>query len=99
MCAKAIAIDAAIKIGESIIQKHFGRTRGSIHHVDGGLFISMMEDGKMMAAYWHPTRRHSATCVHDWIREVQKAYSDPGYWAVAVTNTPLMGAKTFYDVY
>ena len=53
----------------------------------------------MMAAYWHPTRRHSATCVHDWIREVQKAYSDPGYWAIAVTNTPLMGAKTFYDVY
>ena len=99
MSWKALAVDAAIKIGEDLISQHFGRNAASIQHRDGGLFISAMGGGKMMSAYWHPSKQHSASCLHDFGKVVQRAESEPGYWAVAIAGTPLFGAKCKYDLW
>lgn len=101
---KKLVAEEAISVIKDVIKGHFGREMGSIHHVDGGVFVSAMGDGKMMSAYWHPTKMHSATCLHDvgavWNRDgkiVQKATSEPGYWAIAYAGTPLFGAQNKYN--
>ena len=99
MSAKTLSFDTSMKIGNSIVEKNFGRGWPIIHYTNGGIFISCMQDGKMMAAYWHPTKKHSATCVHFWSTIAKKDEADPGYWAVTVTNTPFMGGQTKFDVW
>mgnify|MGYP002626723490 CR=1 FL=1 len=96
---EGIVVEQAMEQGKKIMEAHFGRSLGSIQHRDGGLFISCVEGGKMMAAYWHPTKQHSATCIHFKIRVVQRAESEPGYWAIATADAPIFGAVTKYNVW
>ena len=89
--------EEAIKFIYNEIKNHFGRELASIQHINEGIFISCMSDGKMMSAYWHPTKKHSATCLYFSI-VVQKAVSDPGYWAIATANCFPFGNKCKYNV-
>ena len=87
----------AIEFIRNEIKNYYGREMGSIQHRDGGLFISCIADGKMVSAYWHPERKHSATCLHG-DKIVQKAISDPGYWAVAYAGCAMFGGnKCMYN--
>jgi len=65
--------------------------------MEGFLFLINMSDNKMMFAYWHPNNKHSATCLHvDKI--IQRAVSDPGYWAIAYAKcSPFGGNKCKYN--
>lgn len=99
MSWKTVVVEEAISLGKELLNQHFGRQAGSIQHRDGGLFISAMGNGKMMSAYWHPTQMHSATCIHDGSKVVQRAESEPGYWAVAIAGTPLFGAQCKYNLW
>ena len=84
--------EAAARFIRDEIRDYFGRQMGSIQNRDGGLFISVMADGKMMSAYWHPDRTHSATCLHG-DKVVQRAVSDPGYWAIAWASCSSFGGN------
>ena len=97
MSWKALVEEKAMELGKELINQHYGRQMGSFQHREGGLFLTAMGDGKMMSAYRHPTKMHSATCIHYKVRIVQRAESEPGYWAVATCNTPLFGAECKYN--
>jgi len=52
------------------------------------IFASFADENqkKLMAAYWHPTRAHTATClqkINDEIRIIKKSRADAGSWAIA----------------
>ena len=66
--------------------------------VEGGRFISSMGNGQMMAAFFHPTKRHSATCMHG-INVKARSVKDAGKWAIAKSGTSIIGGnKTKYNV-
>ena len=66
--------------------------------VEGGRFISSMGGGQMMAAFFHPTKRHSATCMHG-INVKARSVKDAGKWAIAKSGTSIIGGnKTKYNV-
>jgi hypothetical protein len=52
----------------------------------------------MMAAFFHPTKRHSATCMHgDKVKA--RSVKDAGKWAIAKSGTSfIFGNKTKYNV-
>ena len=51
----------------------------------------------MMAAFFHKTKRHSATCAHgDTIKA--KSTKDAGKWAVCKAPKAVTGNKTYYNV-
>ena len=89
-----IAVEAAKYIKEEL-KNYFGREMGTLQHRDGGLFISCIADGKMASAFWHPERKHSATCCHG-KKIIQKAVSDPGYWAIAYAGCSIFGGNKCY---
>ena len=74
-----------------------GRTAISSKEVDGGRFVSVMGNGKVMAAYYHPTRAHSATAVGGNLAPTSKSTASAGKWAVAIASRGLGGTKTFYN--
>ena len=83
---------AAIGFIKDEIKNYFGREMGTIQNRDGGLFISAIENGKMMSAYWHPETIHSATCLH--VKKIiQRAVSDPGYWSIAYAKCSIFGGN------
>ena len=84
--------EEAAKFIYNEIQNYYGKEMGSVQYRDGGLFISCISDGKMMSAYWHPDRKHSATCLHG-DKIVQKAISDAGYWAIAYAKCNWLGGN------
>ena len=88
--------EVAIEIAKQIIKSIMGREMGSYHFVDGGIFVSCMANGKILAARWHPTKRHRAVCLHG-KKVVQRAESDAGYWAVAYANKAWWGNKNKYN--
>ena len=95
--AKYYIANEAIKFIKEEIKTYFGREMGSIQHRNGGVFVSAIENGKMMSAYWHPEKTHSATCLHH-SKVVQRAVSDPGYWAIAYAKCSLFGGnKTMFN--
>ena len=80
------------------LDKIFDRTAITTMDVEGGRFVSAMADGKVLAAFNHPTRRHSATAVGGFGAPQTKSVASPGKWAVAYVNKGLWGCKTFYNV-
>ncbi|MCQ2821508.1 MAG: lactococcin 972 family bacteriocin [archaeon] len=65
--------------------------------VAGGRFISYMGKGQIIAAFFHPTKRHSATCAHG--NNIKaKSIKEGGKWAIAKAPKALMGNKTYYNV-
>ncbi|KAH0793658.1 hypothetical protein GPJ56_002379 [Histomonas meleagridis] len=77
---------------------------------DNGRFISCQSDGKLIAACFHKTKSHSATCevhnnftknfgVPDHIVRSAKSSAPAGVWAVAYCDSGKLGGdKTFYNV-
>ncbi len=51
----------------------------------------------MMAAFFHGSRRHSATCAHD-TSIIAKSTKNAGVWAIAKAPKAIRGNKTYYNV-
>ena len=64
-----------------------------------GRFISNMNKEYVIAAYYHKTKRHTATCDGGWLGGGSiKAEAPAGKWAVAVCRGGVGGRKTYYDI-
>ncbi|CAL6009229.1 Conserved_hypothetical protein [Hexamita inflata] len=64
-----------------------------------GRFISVQGNGKVIAAYFHKTKWHSATAITG-LNHDRKAKSDapPGEWATAYIKHDIFGGdQTFYN--
>ena len=53
-----------------------------------------MNDDQVVAAYFHPTKRHYA--VAEGKTKSGRSYAPAGTWAYAVVMRALWGNKTFY---
>ena len=102
MAGRVIAAAAEVAATE-LVRQVAGFTPSSYNDrrpPQGGRFISVQQNGKVVSAYYHPTRAHSATAVTGFNHD-RRARSDapPGKWAVAVIGRDIFGGdQTFYDV-
>ena len=91
-----------LKIADAVRQAwvaHMNRKKASDRILeDGSRFISIIEDGKVGAFYYHATKKHSATAQGGIGGGGQvRCIAPPGEWAVAITDLGIKGAKTFYN--
>ncbi|KAA6363257.1 MAG: hypothetical protein EZS28_041216 [Streblomastix strix] len=76
-----------------------GRSNYNDRQVDGGRFISSMEDKEITAAFYHPSKMHSATVQGGFLGTDGKSIAKGGQWAIARgTRGPKGGSKTFYNI-
>lgn len=67
-----------------------------------GRFISIMNNGLLVAASFHDSKWHSATArVELFGRDFhnQKSEAPPGKWAVAWCSQAACGKRTYYDTW
>ena len=57
-------------------------------------FVTVMNDKQVVAAYFHPSKRHYA--VAEGKTKSGRSYAPAGQWAYAVVMRALYGNKTFY---
>jgi hypothetical protein len=69
----------------------------------GDRFVSTLHDNVYYAAYYHPTKGHSATVEGGnlpWDKTYAKSTADPGKWAVAYGQNRWSGNnRTWYDAW
>jgi hypothetical protein len=63
-------------------------------YVNGGRWISTVQDGKVYSMYYHPTNRHSATAKGT---TQVRSIAPPGQWAIAWAAKAVSGNKTFWN--
>ena len=72
-------------------------------YVDGGRFISCISCGKVVAGYFHPTKKHSVTACPGYnffcTYSSETAEAPAGTWAVIITGASMTGRRTFYNIY
>ena len=85
-----------------VLHSRWGHWPASCHDTrpdDGGRFISVQKDGQVIAAYFHPTRTHSATAQSGITHKRETASAPAGKWAVATVPCGLPGNDcTFYNI-
>ena len=57
-------------------------------------FVSILNGDQVIAAYFHPTKRHYATAEGK--TKPGRSYAPAGKWAVAVVMRAISGNKTYY---
>ena len=63
-----------------------------------GRWLSNIKDGYVMSAYYHETKRHSATCNGGTLGGGQiRAVAPAGSWAIALCAAGISGRKTFWN--
>ena len=83
--------DLLRQIGESL-SGH--RDNYQEQYVNGGRWISTMQNGKVYSMYFHPSKRHSATAKGTTqVRSIAPA----GQWAIAWAAKAGGGNKTFWN--
>lgn len=89
--------DIVDKIG-SIIGKLLYKTNFTIKNVSGGIFVSAMTGDYVVAAFYHPSKRHSATADGGALGGGQaKSISNPKKWAIAYSSQGVGGRRTYYN--
>lgn len=64
-----------------------------------GRWLSNIKDGYVMSAYYHETKRHTATCQGGVLGGGQiRAEAGPKQWAIALCKAGISGRKTFWNV-
>lgn len=64
-----------------------------------GRWLSNIKDGYVISAYFHETKRHSATCQGGTLGGGQiRAIAGPKQWAIAICKAGISGRKTFWNV-
>ena len=64
-----------------------------------GRWLSNIKDGYVMSAYFHKTKRHTATCDGGFLGGGSiRATAGPGQWAIAACKAGISGKKTYWNV-
>ena len=64
---------------------------------DGGRFVSAVNGNQVVAAYYHPSKFHSATADGGiGGGGAVRSTANAGEWAVAVSSAGIGGRKTYY---
>ena len=98
----SITVNLGLKcdINELINQIGNGLSRGAFSDrtfQDGSRFISCVDNGKVLAAYNHPDKWHSATADGGIGGSSGKSEKPPGKWAIAIASAGIAGRKTNYN--
>lgn len=81
----------------SAIGKLFDKGNYQRQEIAGGVWISTINNGTVLSAFFHPSRSHSATANGGAFGGGEvKSISGAGKWAVAWSSKGLTGAKTNY---
>ena len=63
-----------------------------------GRWLSNIKDGYVMSAYYHKTKRHTATCDGGLFGGGQiRAEASAGSWAIALCKAGIAGRKTYWN--
>ena len=63
-----------------------------------GRWLSNIKDGWVMSAYYHKTKRHTATCNGGTLGGGQiRAEAPAGSWAIALCKAGISGRKTYWN--
>ena len=63
-----------------------------------GRWLSNIKDGYVMSAYYHETKRHTATCNGGSFGGGQiRAVAPAGSWAIALCKAGIAGRKTYWN--
>ena len=82
----------------SIIGKVLSRNNFSRQEVGGGVFVSAIRGNEVVAAYYHPSKYHSATAVGGiGGGGTVKSSAGAGKWAIAYSKAGISGRKTYYN--
>ena len=74
------------------------RSNACQQEVGGGLFVSSTSGSEVIAAYYHPTKKHSATANGGLFGGGQvRSIASAGNWAVARSSSGMLGRKTFWN--
>lgn len=80
-------------IGKVLYKKNFSK-----QNVGGGVFVSSMTGDYVVAAYYHPSKSHSATADGGTLGGgVAKSTASKGRWAVAYSSQGIANRKTYYS--
>lgn len=112
--SKNVSFDISVDANKLIDQITSSTERGSLNsrYFDGdqGRFVSCQAGGLLIAASYHSSKKHSATCeVHNNFQQklgapdqvVRSAKSEglAGEWAIAYCKSGKLGGdKTYYDL-
>ena len=88
------------KVFEKIhYQLTVGYTVDTYNENGKGRWLSDIKDGVVMSAYYHKTKKHSATCQGGFGGGGQiRAIAPAGQWAIALCYAGISGRKTFWNV-
>lgn len=68
--------------------------------VDEGRWISFINEKYVISAYFHPTKRHSATVMNGFIKKnISKVLKEKGEWAIAYIPKTLFFNKAYYNIH
>ena len=112
--SKNVSLSINVDVNQLISQVTNATNRNSLNdrYFDNneGRFVSCQANGILIAACYHKTKNHSATCevhnnftknfgVGDRVVRSSKSNAPPGIWAIAYCDSGKLGGdKTFYDV-
>lgn len=66
---------------------------------EGGRWLSLISEKYLISAYYHPTKRHSASVTNGFIKTNKSRVSKrEGEWAIAFLPTTLFFNRPFYSV-
>ena len=90
---KKIVEKISSALGAKLNSDYFTR-----QEVDGGVFVSDIKGGYVTAAYYHPSKSHSATAVGGvGGGGTVKCTAGAGKWAVACSKAGIGLRRTYYD--
>lgn len=94
-----VSVSYSSTVSASTILKACGMSGVSYNdeNVQGGRFISAQGNGQIMAAFYHPTKRHTARCYNNGMVKVKSTKSG-GIWAVCYAPKSLLGNGASYSV-
>ena len=83
---------------KNLIGIRINRSNSVTQDVGGGVFTSYMQDGRVVAAYFHPDKKHSATADGGLFGGgMVRSIKGPGEWAIASTSAGIARAKTYWN--
>ena len=104
MPAFTLSLSATVDLNTLVSQignaigKALSRGNFCSQEVGGGVFVSAVDGGVVVAAYYHPTKFHSATaCGGVGGGGTVKSTASAGKWAVATSSAGIGGRKTYYN--
>ena len=68
--------------------------------IEEGRWISLINEKYVISAYFHPTKRHSATVMNGFFKtNISKVSKEKGEWAIAYLPKTLFFNKAYYNIY